>query len=87
MMLSKYMTYAEEVDKCSRDRLHQMIRNCLLKKSIAKIMDLTKILAAGLGKFWMTYYKHGEARCYNADSGSDEVVPSCSPYLTLNKIF
>ena len=58
MMNSKYMRYSADVDRNFIDRPHQMIRHCMLQKSIGEKMDQTGIRMTDVGKFTIQYFKN-----------------------------
>ena len=72
------MKYAENIPDSLKNKPQQMVRHCLLKKSLGESLDLTGIKTVGMGKFAMIYYKNGEKRVYYVDFGDDTTMPSCT---------
>ena len=66
--------YGEEIDEYLQNRPHPLIRHCLLKKNLGENLDLTGIRVTATGKFSVIYYRDGQRRLYNVDSGSDAVL-------------
>ena len=58
MMNSKYMRYSADIDRNFIDRPHQVIRHCMLKKSIGEKMDQTGIRMTDVGKFTIQHFKN-----------------------------
>ena len=80
MVNSKYMRYSADVDRNFIDRPHQMIRHCMLQKSIGEKMDQTGIRMTDAGKFTIQYFKNNMKKIHYLDFGNDYKMPSCSCY-------
>ena len=42
-MSSQYMRYADDIDDSLKNRPHQMVKHCMLKKSLGESLDSTGI--------------------------------------------
>ena len=78
MMSSAYMRYADDIDNSLKNQPHQMVKHCLLKKSLGENLDPTGIKVEGIGKFSIKYYKNNEERNYNVSFSDDDNMPNCS---------
>ena len=80
MMNSKYMRYANEIDKYLINRPRQVVNHCLLKKNLEENLDSTSIKMHGVGKFSIQYFSNGIQKFHSLDFGDDDNMPSCTCY-------
>ena len=78
MMNTKYMRYSPDVDRNFIDRPHQMIRHCMLQKSIEEKMDQTGIRMTDVGKFKIQCFKNYMNKIHYLVFGNDCKLSSCS---------
>ena len=77
-MSSKYMRYSDDIDDWMIDRPRPMVKDCLVKKSLADNLEITGITVEGSGKFSLRYSKDNTEGNFVIDFGDKNKMPSCT---------